>query len=510
MKTPDNESHDPRETQQDGDSRDEVLVAYLDGQLPAEQSEKIEARLADDPEIRERMQTLDRVWNALDVLPRSTASPAFTRSTVEMAAVATGKPDPEKKQRSWRFPLAALAVLIGLGGGAMLALAMIGAPERRALRDLPVAMNVEALANLGSIGFAEQLLDKAGPQLALFESEELAGEARHWAEVSQMHQPERRIWLEAQPPEVLSEVSTQVDLFENRTKEKQQSLRELVHQIDEHERAEEIRAAVLVYQKMVARLTPGEQSDLRQSSDEERLKIIGRSARRWASDAALELNTDERAAFRAGIDALVTSEAYQEVYDKFGRRFSWIRGRAKPPRHAMLLVATFSVGKGDLGEERSHRRGGPRGDDRRQLEAAVLKKWQDWFDELSPSLPKRVQDELATAGSDSHRARLFGRLLRETLTEDLHDSFADLSNDQLQQSLLLSREEFVESLSGSPEGFAGMMEGPPTGPPPGGGPREGPPGFDGHRPLGPPGGRFREREFQGGPPRGGGRDLDPR
>lgn len=502
MKAPGNEFDDqPEEPRPVGETQDEVLVAYLDGQLPADQSERIEARLADDPTIRERMQTLDRVWNALDVLPRSTASPAFTRSTVEMAAVATDKPDPATKRRSWRVPLASLAVLLGLGGGAMLTLAMIGAPDRRALRDLPVAMNVEALANLGSVGFAEQLLEEAGPQVATFQSEQTADEARHWAKVSRMAPPERRVWLEAQPPETLSEVSSQVDLFDNRTQVKQESLRELVHQIDEHERAAEIREATLVYQEMIARLSSGEQSDLRQSTAAERLAIIKRSAQRWALDAALELDGAERATFRAGLDDLVSSDEYQRVADKFGSQFPWGRELRKRPPHTVLLMATHFAGRDRSGDRPSRR--GPRSDDRSRIEAVVQQKWQEWFGTLGSALPKRVQKELAAADSDAQRARLFERLLRETLTEDLHDSFADLSNDQLQQSLLLPREAFIESLSGPEEGFAGMLDGPPGEGPPGG-----PHGFDG---PGPRGGRFRGGDFPGGPPpRGGGRDRGPR
>ena len=112
-----------------GPDADEVLVAYLDGQLSAEECERVESMLSSDPSTRQRLQSLDRVWNALDVLPRSTASPTFTRTTIEMAAVtaASSKREPKdaSKPRSLikaprvRVPLWAVASLIGLATGAM-------------------------------------------------------------------------------------------------------------------------------------------------------------------------------------------------------------------------------------------------------------------------------------------------------------------------------------------------------------------------------------------------------
>lgn len=58
------------------------LVAYLDGELPPEDSEKIEQQLAVDPPLRRHADSLDRTWQMLDALEEAPASGEFTRRTL--------------------------------------------------------------------------------------------------------------------------------------------------------------------------------------------------------------------------------------------------------------------------------------------------------------------------------------------------------------------------------------------------------------------------------------------
>jgi ferric-dicitrate binding protein FerR (iron transport regulator) len=58
------------------------LVAYLDGELPPEQSRAMEARLSQSPEARAEAESLKRTWDLLDFLPRAAPSPSFTEQTL--------------------------------------------------------------------------------------------------------------------------------------------------------------------------------------------------------------------------------------------------------------------------------------------------------------------------------------------------------------------------------------------------------------------------------------------
>jgi anti-sigma factor RsiW len=96
------------------------LVAYLDGELDAEASHALEAKLARDPAARTEVEHLRRTWDLLDFLPKSEPSPNFTNRTLErLSPVRTGA-QPRSQPRPvprWVF---------GAGWAAAIALTLIG------------------------------------------------------------------------------------------------------------------------------------------------------------------------------------------------------------------------------------------------------------------------------------------------------------------------------------------------------------------------------------------------
>lgn len=496
-----------------GDSRhdsnlDEVLVAYLDGQLAAEQSEQIESQLSTDPLVRKRLQELDRVWNALDVLPRSTASPAFTRSTVEMAAVTAARPTPlaDGAVPRWRLPAGVIAGLVGLMIGVTMTYTIAGMPQRRALRDLPVAMHASALENAGSIEFLGQLRDHAGRQLKPLLTEEASADARRWAEVESMEPSRRRAWLNDLPPEDLAEINTAVDRFEDRTAEKRASLRTLNEELAGDERADELREAAIVYHSIVSQLPQSEQASLRQMEPEERSKRLQRNAGRLAREAAFKLTADQRADFRAAVEALVSSGSFRAEAQELSERVPpLLRDKrreqlARRQPQLVLYATTRFVARSRRWEEIGKRLGGRGGADRlehfkEEIGEPIIAAWSHWADQLTTSLPDPTKRALAEAAaqSEASRAQLFERLLREAAPEDLSDTFADLPERDVERLLLVPRERFVEELSQQDESEFSFDI-----------PSSFERGFD--RPPGPPGG---ERRGGRGPGRGGVGDRPP-
>lgn len=154
--------------------RTEDLVAYLDGELNEDDTSQVEETLTEEPSVRQEVERLSRVWELLDLLPESKASPQFTEKT--LSAVQTGKMSPDaddsdtrpvraQPARAWKSRLQTAAVrtagLIGL-----LVVGSIGfnGAFRRdteamdlLLNDLPVIERLDQYREAGSLEFLEAL-----------------------------------------------------------------------------------------------------------------------------------------------------------------------------------------------------------------------------------------------------------------------------------------------------------------------------------------------------------------
>ena len=143
---------------------DEQLVAYLDGELDAETSRRIEALLATNAEVRRRLQSLERTWDLLDQLDGTGLGEPFTRTTLEMVAVAAGdevrrrQAEAPRRRRQRRLAVAA-GVLAAVVAGFLAV--MLGAdPNRRLLHDLPVLENFDEYRQAESIDFLRMLREQ--------------------------------------------------------------------------------------------------------------------------------------------------------------------------------------------------------------------------------------------------------------------------------------------------------------------------------------------------------------
>lgn len=82
------------------------LIAYLDGELDEEAARRVEARLGQDSAARAEADSLKRVWDLLDYLPRAEPSPSFTHRTLERVT-AQRQVAQTQAQRRRRWGLAA-------------------------------------------------------------------------------------------------------------------------------------------------------------------------------------------------------------------------------------------------------------------------------------------------------------------------------------------------------------------------------------------------------------------
>lgn len=141
------------------------LVAYLDGELSAEQSAEIELRLANDPVLRERLAQLQKTWDLLGTIPATRLDETFTQSTVELVATRVDSDWAQARKRLLRsrgVQAIALSLIvagsIGIGYGA--SRYRQEAPNRQLLDDLPVIERVDMYRNAQELEFLVRLAEE--------------------------------------------------------------------------------------------------------------------------------------------------------------------------------------------------------------------------------------------------------------------------------------------------------------------------------------------------------------
>jgi ferric-dicitrate binding protein FerR (iron transport regulator) len=140
----------------------EQLVAYLDGELDSEAGREIERRLAREPEVQQELRQLQQTWDLLDRLPQAELDATFTRSTVEMIALAA---EDEvqlldaalPRQRRRRRLLKAAGLLAAVACGFATVRFCWPEPNRRLLQDLPVLEHLEAYRQTPDLEFLKRL-----------------------------------------------------------------------------------------------------------------------------------------------------------------------------------------------------------------------------------------------------------------------------------------------------------------------------------------------------------------
>ena len=139
------------------------LVAFLDGELPELQAQVIATKLTQSMTARREADSLEKVWEMLDLLPRPQASENFTARTLAEADSLAGRGDRIASAASdiTRKVLAGLgwslvAVVLGLVGYTITALLWPN-PSARLARDLSIAESLDAYREVGGFEFIRQL-----------------------------------------------------------------------------------------------------------------------------------------------------------------------------------------------------------------------------------------------------------------------------------------------------------------------------------------------------------------
>lgn len=130
------------------------LVAYLDGELPAEASERIEQQLSADPPLRQQAESLDRTWQMLGLLEEAPASAELVAKTLAtIQALPAAELDNPDHRTGWsaifsRSRLVSLSTGLVLGFAATAAGLMLSEDaglQNSTQRDIEILQQLELL-----------------------------------------------------------------------------------------------------------------------------------------------------------------------------------------------------------------------------------------------------------------------------------------------------------------------------------------------------------------------------
>ena len=253
----------------------EALIAYLDGELDADQARHVEQLIAHDSRVESEVRQLERAWNLLDRLPRAEVSPSFTESTVEMVALAVEDElrvaDGKRRGTAWSFALL-VACIVGFVGARLWP-----DPNRQLLYDLPLIDNLEAYRQTPDIDFLRQLAKSAA-----FEGQTAPG-----ASVAAL--AERQKWLDSLEAEQREDVHRKYERLKHLPADEQIRLRKLQATIAADGEATQLTATLTLFQQWLEQLQGVERAELMALGSEQRLQRV----RRMRRDEARRLTPED-------------------------------------------------------------------------------------------------------------------------------------------------------------------------------------------------------------------------
>ena len=233
------------------------LVAYLDGELSTEDNLRVEQGLSNDDQLRGELRGLEQSWRMLDALPRAPVDSSFTRSTVEMAALATNTAE----NPSWRRARVTLTRALALAAAASLGFLAIAIlrpnPNSELNRDFELLIDLDSYQVAGDARFMRLLWES---KLFTSPSDTVAVEP-----------PSSPNDLN---PTELRELRGDWERFQELPGEERNRLRGLEQELEHHERPEEARVVLRRYSAWLGTLSIAQRAELSALEPEQRIDYI--------------------------------------------------------------------------------------------------------------------------------------------------------------------------------------------------------------------------------------------
>ena len=152
---------------------DELLTAYLDGELLSEERSRLQERLMDEPALRGRLAELQKAWDLLDELPDTPVNQEFTKSTLELVVTRSQLEATEETSllpsRSFRLSGPSLWIVLMAACsslGLLFGMAASWRAERLERRQLPAVANLPGLKIIETFSALEDFATEEDIELA--------------------------------------------------------------------------------------------------------------------------------------------------------------------------------------------------------------------------------------------------------------------------------------------------------------------------------------------------------
>jgi len=318
----------------------ERIIAYLDGELSAEESAQVEQRLATDEEFRQDLQGAERAWAALDELSMAKVNEEFSRTTMEMV-VDTARQDVEAKtlalplqrRRHGLQPalLAATAMLLGM----VVFRVASPAPQRRLLADLPVIQHIDLYRQFQSVTFLTDLQERLSQQrrpegrlpVTPAEQEQLQAMQAEFHLLTASNQ--RSSWLASLPPNKQLTLRAKYNRFQDLSPQRQEELRALHAEIEAASEREQLLQTLFRYQLWLSNLSQSEQYGLRELPSAERARQVAERMQQAASEQLFRLTADQLAHLQASLQPQILKTLRKSKQAFATERSEWAKREQK-------------------------------------------------------------------------------------------------------------------------------------------------------------------------------------
>lgn len=257
---------------------DELLTAYLDGELSASESASVEQKLVSEESIRRRLGELRQAYELLDELPETPHNQSFTQSTIAMVVddVKRSSPEPAPKRQTllavsswltWPYVMVPILAMTFLGG--MLGAAGTMLRTRNELSRLALMANLPGMQDVGEWKVVEELArdrelidylsDRYSDRLVPLIPPSL------WA---------RQSWVHSLNPPQLAKLENSRELLLKLPRETALRLEAIQSQVDSQPDPDILNRIIRVVGHVLDALPNSKRQDLAAATSEQRAKIL--------------------------------------------------------------------------------------------------------------------------------------------------------------------------------------------------------------------------------------------
>lgn len=259
------------------ESDEELLSAYLDGELGSDQRREFQLRLANEPMLRERLVTYQQAWDLLDQYPETPQKASFTKSTLEMAAVGVAKETPsgpdQVPSEGWRLKLPswALGLIASSIFGALAGVTFRWQQMQNELARLLPAAHLPSLRFIQDLPEAEKLLTM--PELDWF-ADHVDGISERILPPIPEQLPARRDWVQQLTLPHQAILWRRVRELEKLADDEQQEVTSAARKLDTSNSGDELWRRMAIVSTLIDSISDEEKLALKSLEPEKRLQRL--------------------------------------------------------------------------------------------------------------------------------------------------------------------------------------------------------------------------------------------